>query len=154
MSTQLLQLWAYNNWANNSLIDKMKQEAEKTPAICLRLLSHIMNAQLIWLYRLNETEPPVGVWDEHSLSECEKLHQLASLGFKEKVYYDNLKTLEIINYTNTKKEHFQNSLGDILLHVFNHGTYHRAQIASEMRKHGLEPINTDYISFVRSQNNP
>ncbi|WP_414711827.1 DinB family protein [Sphingobacterium sp. UBA1498] len=44
---------------------------------------------------------------------------------------------------------FHNKVNDILLHVFNHGTYHRAQIASEMRRNGVEPINTDYITFIR-----
>jgi len=149
MSTPLVQLWLYNDWANNLLIENMKQEAEKMPSVCLRLFSHIMNAQLIWLYRLNGEQPPVGVWDEHSLFTCEQYHRLASSGFKEKVYADAAEIATIISYTNTKNEQFQNSFGDILLHVFNHGTYHRAQIASEMRRNGLDPINTDYISFVR-----
>ncbi|PUV24309.1 MULTISPECIES: DinB family protein [Sphingobacterium] len=150
MSNSLVQLWLYNDWANNLLIEKMKQDAERIPAGCLRLLSHIMNAQLIWLYRLNGEKPPVGVWDEHSLLTCEQYHQLASSGFTEKVYADECKIMEIVNYANTKNEQFQNSFGDILLHVFNHGTYHRAQIAVEMRRNGLDPINTDYISFVRT----
>ncbi|MFC3356180.1 DinB family protein [Sphingobacterium zeae] len=33
---------------------------------------------------------------------------------------------------------FHNKVNDILLHVFNHGTYHRAQIASEMRRNSVE----------------
>lgn len=150
MSNPLVQLWLYNDWANNLLIEKMKQDAECIPPGCLRLLSHIMNAQLIWLYRLNGEKPPVGVWDEHSLLTCEQYHQLASSGFTEKVRADKGKIMEAVNYTNTKNEQFQNSFGDILLHVFNHGTYHRAQIAAEMRRNGLDPINTDYISFVRT----
>lgn len=150
MSDTLVQLWLYNNWANNLLIEKMKQDAEHIPSNCLRLLSHIMNAQLIWLYRLNGKKPPVGVWDEHSLLTCEQYHQLASSGFADKVRVDKVKTMEVVNYTNTKNEQFQNSFGDILLHIFNHGTYHRAQIAMEMRRSGLDPINTDYISFVRT----
>ncbi|WP_343559356.1 DinB family protein [Sphingobacterium sp.] len=150
MSSPLVQLWLYNDWANNLLIEKMKQEVEKTPPVCLRLFSHIVNAQLIWLYRLDGEKPPVGVWDEHSLSTCEHYHGLASSGFKAKVLAQEAEIAKTISYTNTKHEQFQNSFGDILLHVFNHGTYHRAQIASEMRRNGLEPINTDYISFVRT----
>jgi uncharacterized damage-inducible protein DinB len=44
---------------------------------------------------------------------------------------------------------FTNTVFDMLLQVFTHGGYHRGQIAMEMRKAGLEPINTDYINFVR-----
>ncbi|WP_448634332.1 DinB family protein [Pedobacter panaciterrae] len=38
-----------------------------------------------------------------------------------------------------------------MLHVFNHGTYHRAQIAKEMTMHNIKPVNTDYIQFMRLQ---
>jgi uncharacterized damage-inducible protein DinB len=30
-----------------------------------------------------------------------------------------------------------------------HGTYHRGQIAMQLRQQGLEPVNTDYIMFLR-----
>jgi uncharacterized damage-inducible protein DinB len=35
--------------------------------------------------------------------------------------------------------------------VFNHGTYHRAQVARDLRQHNLEPINTDFIFYVRQK---
>jgi len=154
MSDPLVQLWLYNDWANGLLIAKMKKEAERLPANCLRLLSHIMNAQLIWLYRLNSQPSPVGVWDEHSLVKREHYHQLASTGLGIKIKEYNTRASEVVSYQNTKHEHFQNLYGDLLLHVLNHGTYHRAQIATEMRNNGIEPINTDYISFVRNRERP
>jgi uncharacterized damage-inducible protein DinB len=46
---------------------------------------------------------------------------------------------------------FANTIFDMLLQVFTHGGYHRGQIAMEMRRAGLEPINTDYIVFLRSR---
>ncbi len=55
----------------------------------------------------------------------------------------------IITYNNTKGDTFTTSLEDILIQVFNHGTYHRAQIAHDLRHNSLEPVNTDYITFVR-----
>ena len=39
---------------------------------------------------------------------------------------------------------------DILIQVFNHGTYHRAQVAKDLRGNGLAPVNTDYITYVRA----
>lgn len=56
---------------------------------------------------------------------------------------------DVVKYSNTKGQEFSNSLYDILLHLFNHGTYHRGQIATDMRRNGLEPLNTDYITMVR-----
>jgi uncharacterized damage-inducible protein DinB len=57
---------------------------------------------------------------------------------------------EVISYTNTQGEAFQTTVEDILIHVFNHGTYHRAQVARDLRQHALTPVNTDYITYVRA----
>lgn len=150
MSTTFMQLWLYNNWANTVLLDKLKKEGEKVPHSCIRLFSHIVNAQIIWLSRLTSEKSPVGVWDEHSIVDCQRYHDLASEGLGQQMQRREDTENEIVNYTNTQHQAFYNKVNDILLHVFNHGTYHRAQIASEMRRNGLEPINTDYITFVRT----
>lgn len=54
-----------------------------------------------------------------------------------------------INYTNTKGESFVNTIGDIMAHVANHGTHHRAQIASAIRGEGFAPPATDLIFYIR-----
>lgn len=149
MTASIHQLWLYNDWANKLLLSTIKLQAEAVPRSCLRLFSHIVNAQLIWLSRINGELPPVSVWQEHPLAECERYHTLSSEGLQQKVenYYQG--EINPVRYSNTKNARFENSLQDILLHIFNHGTYHRAQIATEMRRNGLEPVNTDYITFVR-----
>ncbi|MCW3088046.1 MAG: hypothetical protein JWQ78_1432, partial [Sediminibacterium sp.] len=39
---------------------------------------------------------------------------------------------------------------EILLHLFNHGTYHRGQLVTLLRQVGVEEIpRTDYIEFSR-----
>ena len=38
---------------------------------------------------------------------------------------------------------------DILFHLASHGAYHRGQISVTLRHSNLEPVNTDYITFVR-----
>lgn len=38
---------------------------------------------------------------------------------------------------------------DILMHVINHGTYHRGQIARAVRQSDGEPIPTDLVIFMR-----
>lgn len=149
MSDSIYQLWLYNDWANKLLLNTMKLDGDTVPPSCLRLFSHIVNAQMTWLYRINGERSPVGIWDEHVLSVCEKYHTLSSEALHKKVEDYKYSELEPVRYTNTKGESFENSLQDILMHIFNHGTYHRAQIATEMRKNGLEPVNTDYITFVR-----
>jgi uncharacterized damage-inducible protein DinB len=149
MSNSLEQLWRYNDWANRTLINAFKRYNGDIPATCLHLLSHLTNAQTIWVSRITGVIPVVGVWEDYSLADCETHHRLSSTALTQ-VIADDVEGQPVnISYTNTRNESFTNSLQDILLHIFNHGTYHRAQIATEMRKHGVEPVNTDYITFAR-----
>ena len=149
MKTFFNKLWQYNDWANLSLIDSMAQQEEVLPHKSLQLLSHIMNAQLIWIERIKGVISKHGVWDEHDLATCRKLHLLSSEQIQAEI--ENRKTdwQETILYSNSLGQHFETQLDDILLHVFNHGTYHRAQIAQALRINELTPLGTDYITFAR-----
>jgi uncharacterized damage-inducible protein DinB len=145
----LYQLWKYNNWANQGLFETFSNYGDAMPASCKRLLNHIMNTQSVWLTRLTGEKQAVGVWEEMPLDECKRLHEQASAGLKS-VLDKNAGDLSVkIGYTNTAGNRYQNSIHEIVLHMLNHGTYHRGQIALEMRKNGLEPVITDYIVFVR-----
>jgi uncharacterized damage-inducible protein DinB len=148
MSDPIHQLWLYNNWANELILNSFKQNQSSIPASCLRLFSHITNAQIIWLSRINGEPSPVDVWDEHSLSECEKNHHIFSTGIQQSVA-DEHKGKISITYKNTQNIVYTDSLQDILLHIFSHGSYHRAQIAQDLKRNGLEPQNTDFIRFKR-----
>ena len=56
---------------------------------------------------------------------------------------------EVMNYKTSNGLAFNNSIHDTLLHVINHSTYHRGQIASDFRQNGLEPLVSDYIFYKR-----
>jgi uncharacterized damage-inducible protein DinB len=150
MNTFTLQnLAAYNQWANQRVQQTLENLGDEVPAVSLHLWSHLLNAQVVWLSRIEHLESPVGVFDEHTLAECREMHestveQLIALAASSP---ENL--AETITYTNTKGEAFENSLHDILMQVLNHSTYHRAQIAINLRQSGFTPVNTDYITFVR-----
>jgi uncharacterized damage-inducible protein DinB len=150
MSRNILhQLWHYNDLANTRLLDGFEKNGEVVPASSLRLLSHIMNAQAVWLSRIKGEPQPVSVWAEHNLVTCRQMHTAASIGLGEVVDQYGADPQHPVSYVNSRGEAFQNSVLDILLQVFNHGTYHRGQIAMDFRQHGLEPVFTDYIGFVR-----
>jgi len=143
-------LWMYNNWANRELIGHLEDSLLKVPMPTMHLLSHIVNTQLIWLDRIRGIQPKIGVWDDHAMDICKSMHQQASVAFQQEIVKRAHLPYQIIRYNNTKGIQFETTFQDIMLHVFNHSTYHRAQIAQNLRQMGLEPINTDYITFARS----
>jgi uncharacterized damage-inducible protein DinB len=146
----LEKLAAYNFWANELLVQHLEDLATAVPASSLHLLSHICNAQLVWLGRIENTGPAPGIFDAHDLADCRKMLFTSSDQLLELAAMPTAGLSEVIRYANSKGQMFDTAVKDILIQVFNHGTYHRAQIAHDLRQNALEPVNTDYITYVRS----
>lgn len=143
------QLFQYDWDSNLKNIDLLEKVDPSNAAPALRLVSHILNAQHIWLSRIAGTVPQWGVWQEHDLVECRDLlqgnfHLIRTL-------LADVDLAQAVTYQNSLGETFTNSIGDILFHLINHGTYHRAQVATQIRSMGLEPISTDYIFYKRKK---
>jgi uncharacterized damage-inducible protein DinB len=82
--------------------------------------------------------------------ECRKLSEKNHAGYRallDSASEADLRSL--ISYQNSKGIAFRTSLGDILMHAALHGAYHRGQVAALMRLSGLEPVDTDFITFSR-----
>jgi len=54
-----------------------------------------------------------------------------------------------IAYKDSRGNEHTTPLLPIILHVVNHGSYHRGQVSSLLRQSGLTPPNTDLINFYR-----
>lgn len=53
-------------------------------------------------------------------------------------------------YRNNKREQFKQPVADVLIHLFNHQSYHRGQIVTMLRQLGATQIPAlDYIVFTR-----
>ena len=69
-----------------------------------------------------------------------------------KNYLENINEEEfskVVEYKNIKGDSFKNTLSDIIAHVFNHSSYHRGQIAQQVKKSNGKPAITDFIAFAR-----
>ena len=90
------------------------------------------------------------LWSDVDIEVCTKL-----VNENEKSYTDFLTHLnstdldKVISYKNSTGKEFKNSVRDILIHVALHGQYHRGQINTRLRADGMDPVNTDFITFVR-----
>lgn len=54
-----------------------------------------------------------------------------------------------LSYKNYVGDSYVNNVEHIMMHLVNHSTYHRAQIALLLRQKGHEPVNTDFITYDR-----
>ncbi|WP_303309691.1 DinB family protein [Hymenobacter sp. BT730] len=153
MISTIEKLAAYNVWANDTLLrrlDEIEASGQEIPAVCLRLFSHVLNAQAIWIGRLTATKSPVTVWQEHTLAQCHALHQQTSKHLQQLISKaDEPEMNRQIAYTNSAGESYVSQVSDIFTHVPVHANYHRAQVALRLRENGLEPINTDFITYCR-----
>ncbi|MNP64364.1 DinB family protein [compost metagenome] len=98
----------------------------------MKLFSHILNAEQIWLARLQGMDTSqMPVWSDGDITVCAKLIKQNEENFK--TFFVNIASTDLdtlITYTNSNGKKFMISIRDILTHVALHGQYHRGQINS------------------------
>ncbi|WP_422008334.1 DinB family protein [Roseivirga pacifica] len=147
MKAHYQKLFAYNTWANDRFAEVIGQMKVPDTEI-LRLFSHIANAQVIWLERLQNQQNTVGVWDEYNVEKAIGMVKESSLALE--AFVDSAEAFDnTVVYKNSRGHQFETAAGDILTHVANHGTHHRGQIATLLRKKEITPPASDFIFFVR-----
>ncbi|PKA82065.1 putative damage-inducible protein DinB [Ulvibacter sp. MAR_2010_11] len=137
----------YNFESNKRLIDCIENLPAAYTEHAQTLICHILNAHSVWNSRIMGKTTSRGVWDNYPievLSPLNKEHLADSLEILK-----NKNLNDLIQYTNTKGETYQNTVHDILYHIINHSTYHRGQLMSELKQNGVMPVSTDYIFFKR-----
>jgi len=135
----------YSHWANKAyaqVLQGLPPEQEVH-----RLFCHLLNAQIIWMERVKGVPPSLGVWQEHPPEQYEALNQKALGASLQQL--DETPPDKIVAYRNSDGDKFLNSFGEILFHLVNHASYHRAQIAVLLKQQGLQPPPSDYIVYKR-----
>lgn len=142
------ELFEYSCYFNNELITLFIEKETTVPERASALLNHILNAHQIWLERVQGVPPSCTVWEMRSLASLE--------GVNRQNYEGTLKLLDavplntMVAYNTFKGIQNHNTVRDILFHIINHSTYHRAQIATDLRASGIAPLVTDYIFWKRN----
>lgn len=145
MHTFFLDLFHYNHHYNKELIRALKAHPEDVSDKCLQLFSHILNVHRAWNYKIQPGEAPYDGWQMHQIHEYDEINQ--------QNWEDSMRILEtsdleqIVTYSISTGQVFNTRIRDLLFHIINHSTYHRAQIATEFRQCGLKPLLTDYIMY-------
>ncbi|HEY8749752.1 MAG TPA: DinB family protein [Tepidisphaeraceae bacterium] len=114
-----------------------------------KLLVHCMDAQRIWLSRLNDLENPP-ILDANAVAReslkalwAEQHEQM--LAFARDQTADSLKT--VMRFRTRKGDPFEMTRGAVMLHVSDHATYHRGQLNSMIKLAGGRPSDVMLYSW-------
>lgn len=152
MKTHFLKLFDYDRHANQLILQSILETG--APEKPVKLMAHLLAAQSFWLNRCKTLPAPAfPLWPDWKAAALAPIIQENYSSLSE--FIDQLKPEDFdqfINYQNTKGEKFSNSLSDILTHLINHGTHHRAQIGQLLKTAGLQQVPpTDYIFYLRDK---
>ncbi len=150
MKETLERLYEHSEWADAAVIDNLGRNPAP-PAKAMDSFAHVLAAERLWLSRIAGEAPQVAVWPKLTVKDCAALAQSNRSAFRRVL--DEAKEADLdrqVSYVTSKGDRFTSTLGDILLHVALHSSYHRGQVAAAVRAAGGEPVNTDYIHYRRS----
>lgn len=148
MKQFFLQWYKYNAWANRRVIGCLEQQAVTDEKI-LTVFGHLLAANFIWLNRIqNLPKSEYKLWGNYDLNTLRQMVEEADqrwMNFLEQT--ENFD--RVLKYNNYVGDYFENNVQQIMIHLVNHGTYHRGQVAMLLRQKGFEPVNTDFITYDR-----
>jgi uncharacterized damage-inducible protein DinB len=163
MKELFIQFSAYNMWANHLLLDAILQLPEEKQHervvssfdSLYKTVLHIWDAECIWWQRMKLQERIV----RPSESVSGKMKEVSDgLLHQNRQWNDWILSVQehvlqhVFQYQNSKREQFKQPLYQMLLHLFNHATYHRGQIVTMLRELGIEKIPpTDFIVWSRKK---
>lgn len=157
-AAELVDLYEYNKWAHlrtlESAAELGAEQYERDlggsfPSL-RSTLQHLLSTEVVWLSRweghsLGEAPDYAGMMEVASLSRTWQSFWNRQFSFLTSLSDDEL-ARPIGIRTRNGIETVQ-PLGETMLHVVNHSTYHRGQAASLVRMLGGTPRGTDYFIY-------
>lgn len=149
---------AYNIWANKLLIDVIKKltpedinkEIASSFSSLHKTAQHMWLAEEVWWKRHKLVEKIVLESNAFTGSFEELVTQWAKQSYQWKEWIDNCTEAQlqhVFSYIR-QKEQYKLPTYQMMLHVFNHATYHRGQLVTMLRNLGVTKIpSTDFSTF-------
>jgi uncharacterized damage-inducible protein DinB len=148
MKKYFLKLYQFNAWANTRVLDCLVRQ-NVTDEKILSVLGHVIAAQFLWLHRIQGLPPAeVKLWGEYNLEQLVEMSSEVTQRWIQFVTITNDFNRDL-SYNNYVGDPYITNVEDIMIHLVNHSSYHRAQVAMLLRQKGYEPINTDFITYDR-----
>ncbi len=160
MKEILQQYAAYNIWANKTLLDRIQKLGEEKIQIEItssfpslyKTVCHMWLAEEAWWQR-HKLADKIELQSENFTGSFAALcvqHAKQSQQWKDWVDAANdIQLTHVFAYIRNKEQH-KMKVHDMLLHLFNHGTYHRGQLVTMLRQLGEDKIPaTDFSAWCR-----
>ncbi len=154
------ELFAYGAWATAAFFRAAAAlgEEERTAAApgsfpsVLATLAHLVGAEWIWLRRWRG-DSPAGAPSWAGSPRLEDLEsRLREIEEERAAFLEGLSDADMerpVSYRTLAGQAMSDPLGRLVRHVVNHSTYHRGQIAAQLRALGQAPPSTDLVRFYR-----
>jgi uncharacterized damage-inducible protein DinB len=151
-------LYHYNEWAHQRLLDsvatlrpeELTRDLGGSFKTIIDVEAHVISTEWAWLERWGGVNPPgPPAWAE-SGDMSQIVAGLREVEAKRSRFLDGLSDADLnkmVEYRFMRGDPGANTLQDLLIHVVNHSTYHRGQIASMIRQLGTKPPQTDFVFF-------
>ena len=151
----------YTAWASQRLVEaaaalpeaEMIHDFKTADKSVLGTLVHIYVSDRIWLARLQTAPYPVpAVSDaDYYLPVLQNDWQALHDRWKQwAVGLTDESVQQVLPYTDTRGHPWEEPLWQLVLHVVNHGTHHRGQVAGFLRSLGHTPPPLDMTFYYRS----
>lgn len=161
MQDDIVSLFAYDRWANRKVLDacrKLSAEqyvAEPVPgwSSVRSTISHLALATELNLSTLSG-DPDDRIPTEAELVTVDDVAQLMERSYRRFEELRPTLTPERLNTVLTLRaigRTFTLPWWAILRHIVNHSTYHRGQVASKLKRFGIEQPNTDLFWWAIEQ---
>jgi uncharacterized damage-inducible protein DinB len=143
----LLELARFDAWANAELLAAVRSVPEDDRVS--KLLAHLTAAKHSWIGRITGEDVPADftLWPSWSREDSGRRLRLLDRELIALVTRDE--PSRVAAYANQRGAEFQTAVADIIVHLANHGSYHRGQLASAVKNAGGIPAVTDFIAWVR-----
>ena len=159
---EIHELYDYNSWANRRVLgaaEKLTSEQFTRPmgssfSSVRDTLAHIYGAEWIWLERF-QGRSPSALPNANHFPDLAALRETWSelderlLAFAAALSQSNLD--RVLEYKTLRFGLYTNPLWQSMMHLVNHGTYHRGQVTTLLRQLGAQPILLDLMHFYRER---
>ena len=150
------ELFNYNYWARDRLLqacEALTQEQFLRPlgssfASIRDTLAHLVAVEWLWLERWRGRSPRslLSSEDFPTLAAVSERWRMVESEMREYLATLSEETLEgAASYVNFKGETWTYNLWRMLMHLLNHQSYHRGQVATLLRQLGIQPLQVDFL---------